>query len=395
MVYSAKDVIQTLGAREVNFPADKGADARELASLQRSLWGNLATTLSSKLTIDYNTRTILDRFFASLLQDMNHITLSEVKQFADSNWIVCGEYPVLEPKIVDIEKDDAEIWIGGIIVEMCNAFAISGRSTILFTDVVKHPLFSVYCMKYMTLKEAEKSTKAGEAILKHMKEQAGSVGATAQLNQHKAEKSLEHMKATIDNHISESRSNLEQNFTNLSGEISKLKEEIPKIKQLAHESAALNSSKEIWQKRISKYKTTHWVWLLTITVLTSVFVSLMVTHGVEYVQKLPKKTDGDYAYAVILFSIIPVIAIAWILKFFGRIVSNALVLKEDAELRDAMLNTYFALIGDPEAKFDSKERILIINAIFRPLPGHQSEDVAPPTLADLAKDQLGMGKDKP
>ena len=392
---SIRYVIQTLGRREVKFPADRDANAMELSILQQSLWANLATILSSKLTIDHNTRTILDRFFASLLQDMNHITLFDVKQFADSYWIVCGEYPILDAKIVEIEKDDAEIWIGGIIVEMCNAFAISGRSTILFTEVVTHPLFSLYCMKYMTLKEAEKSTKAGEATLKHMKEQVGKFEAAAQLNQHEAKKSLEHMNATIENHISETRSNLEQNITNLSDKISKLKEEIPRIKQLAHESKSLNSSKKIWENRISKYQKTHENWLRTITILIVIFVILMVAFGGHYIKTFPKKADGDYGYVVILLSIIPIIAIAWILKFFGRIVSNALVLKEDAELRDAMLNTYFALIGDPEAKFDSKERILIINAIFRPLPGHQSEDVAPPTLADLAKDQLGMSKDKP
>ena len=391
---SIRNIIQTLGRRERKFEPDRDANAHQLVGHQQVSWHNLASILPSKLNIEHNTRTILLRFFASLLQEINNVALAEVKQFSDGYWTVCSEYPILEQKIIDVENDHAPIWIGGIIVEMCTAFAISGRSTILFTEVITHPLFSLFCIKYMTLKEAERSTETGEAILKDMQEQAGSVRAAAQMSYREVEKSIENMKASVETHISESRSNLEQNIVSLSDKISKLEEDIPRIKQLAHESAALNSSKKIWENRISKYKTTHWVSLGLITFVIIVFVCLTVAYGGDYIKKFPIKADGDYAYAVILFSIIPVIAIAWILKFFGRIVSNSLVLKEDAELRDAMLNTYFALIGDPEAKFDSKERILIINAIFRPLPGHQSEDVAPPTLADLAKDQVGMGKDK-
>jgi hypothetical protein len=391
---SIRNIIQTLGRREVKFLADRDANARELSGQQPSFWSNLASRLQLPPNLDHNSRVTLQNFFASLLQDIKNSPQLTVDQDADGDWIVHSKYPILETQFMDEAVKYTDILIGGIIVEMCNSFATLGRNTATFNNIVTHPFFSLSCMKYMTLKEAERSTKAGEAILKDMQEQAGSVRGAAQLSYHEAKKSIENMKASVETHISESRSELEQKIVNLSDNISKLEEEIPRIKQLAHESAALNSSKEIWEKRISKYKITHWVWLGLITILIGIFVGLIVAFGGDYIKKFPTKTDGDYGYVVILLSIIPIIAIAWLLKFFGRIVSNALVLKEDAELRDAMLNTYFALIGDPEAKFDSKERILIINAIFRPLPGHQSEDIAPPTLADLAKEQLGMGKDK-
>ena len=57
-----------------------------------------------------------------------------------------------------------------------------------------------------------------------------------------------------------------------------------------------------------------------------------------------------------------------------------------------MLETYFNLISDPNAKFEDKERSLILKAIFRPLPGQKCDEVNPPTLPDFVKDHFG-GKD--
>jgi hypothetical protein len=88
-----------------------------------------------------------------------------------------------------------------------------------------------------------------------------------------------------------------------------------------------------------------------------------------------------------------VIAIAWVFRMVARWVMSSLTLGDDAEQRRAMLETYFALVGDPNAKMEPSDRILILNAIFRPLPGHQSEDVAPPTLTDLIKSEISGKKD--
>ena len=205
---SIRKIIQTLGRREREFKPDREADANQLAGQQLGLWTNLAKNLSSTLNLDENTTAMLDRFFASLVQDIDKPARFKVEQFADSNWYVQGKYPILEKAFIADAVKYSDILTGGIIVEMCYTFAVLGENTDIFSEVVTHPLFSLFCMKYMTLREAERSTKTGEAILKDMQEQAGSVRSAAQMSYREVEKSIENMKASVETHVSESRSNL-------------------------------------------------------------------------------------------------------------------------------------------------------------------------------------------
>ncbi len=50
-----------------------------------------------------------------------------------------------------------------------------------------------------------------------------------------------------------------------------------------------------------------------------------------------------------------------------------------------MTRTYRALVADKDSGVAEKDRLVMLNAIFRPLPGTQVDEVAPPTILDLMK----------
>ena len=55
-----------------------------------------------------------------------------------------------------------------------------------------------------------------------------------------------------------------------------------------------------------------------------------------------------------------------------------MTLRADAQHRQSMLETYLALRGEVGLK--DEERVIILTALFRPLPG-QGPDENPPTVA--------------
>ncbi|WP_180966874.1 pentapeptide repeat-containing protein [Cohaesibacter celericrescens] len=79
---------------------------------------------------------------------------------------------------------------------------------------------------------------------------------------------------------------------------------------------------------------------------------------------------------------IPVAAIAWILRLISRFTLQNLTLANDAGQRKICIDTYAKLVGT-EGALDEKDRAIMLNSIFRPLPGSQQEDISPPNLLDL------------
>jgi hypothetical protein len=82
---------------------------------------------------------------------------------------------------------------------------------------------------------------------------------------------------------------------------------------------------------------------------------------------------------------IPVLGAAWLLRLISRFLNNNQVLADDARHRQVMTQTYLALVADPNSQVTEKDRLIMLNAIFRPLPGAQTDEVAPPTILDLLK----------
>jgi hypothetical protein len=166
--------------------------------------------------------------------------------------------------------------------------------------------------------------------------------------------------------------------------------QIEALKNQIHETNALQTATHVWKQKQTRHRVTFGFGLAGLGIVVVGLITFFLFEVPDLFARLPRKTpDNDIPYGVVALCFVPIIAIGWILRIVGRWVTNALTLSEDAEQRRAMLDTYFSLVGDPNAKMEETDRILILNAIFRPLPGYQTEDVAPPTLLDLARDAVG------
>lgn len=157
-------------------------------------------------------------------------------------------------------------------------------------------------------------------------------------------------------------------------------------KQQVTETEIFRSAVSLWERKASAHRKAYRGWLLSLFACVVGIIVIVVYKGPEIYPVLPKaKESNDVTYLVLAACVASVIGIGWLLRFFGRFVTENMIMHHDAQQRAVMLQVYLHLVGDPSSKIEQTDRTLIFSAIFRALPGHQVEDVAPPTLADLIK----------
>ena len=119
---------------------------------------------------------------------------------------------------------------------------------------------------------------------------------------------------------------------------------------------------------------------LTILCLPIIFI---IYYGVD----TPIKTINDissekiYIYGIIILSLIG--SAAWIIRLISRIYIQNLNLYADAKHRAVLVRLFLALQNEGGVKADEKERVLLLNALFRPIGESKDDDLAPPSLLDL------------
>jgi len=174
----------------------------------------------------------------------------------------------------------------------------------------------------------------------------------------------------------------------IGGKIELFEKDIESIRSYAIEKEKLKGIEAIWSKKEYVHKIISRIGLAIIVSMLFAFPILVMYHWpsikIEYLE-LVKQSGG--LLTVPLF-VVPVLALAWALRIINKVVMNEFVLADDASQRTALLKTYYMLVGDEDAKMQQGDRLLVLNALFRPLPGHQNEEISPPNFSDLLKEMI-------
>ncbi len=126
---------------------------------------------------------------------------------------------------------------------------------------------------------------------------------------------------------------------------------------------------------------------LFIAGLSLVPYSLQQNWVSGYVADL-KQIPADHQFLTIVLLLVPVLSLAWVLKFFAKLCLENFSLSTDARFRDAQVATYLKLLSHPSKPINESERILALTSLFRPLPGTGGSDFSPPTTLELLKDAI-------
>lgn len=164
------------------------------------------------------------------------------------------------------------------------------------------------------------------------------------------------------------------------------------------EELKIDTTKKLWDQRA--INSTWAFWLSAITIAVTIFyppywafhhlddvISILRKIGDAAVQGLPADASAAQLTAATISRLVvisaPLALYFWAIKLMIRFNTRSMILMDDARQRQTTMDTYFHLVEKDKAT--PEERGLMLNALFKPLPGQGQENVEPPSFLDLTK----------
>jgi hypothetical protein len=157
------------------------------------------------------------------------------------------------------------------------------------------------------------------------------------------------------------------------------------FKESLSEELKLKSANDLWKDRARWHRLAAIIYFILFGSLVLGVLLFGLWNFTAIVKELPKDSAGHIEYAGLALLGIAALGIGWCLKLLARFVHTNSILGDDSRQRQAMTRTYLSLVADKESQVTKEDRIIMLNAIFRPLHGSQNDEVAPPTILDLMK----------
>ncbi|MEP6435442.1 MAG: DUF6161 domain-containing protein, partial [Lentilitoribacter sp.] len=151
----------------------------------------------------------------------------------------------------------------------------------------------------------------------------------------------------------------------------------------------LKSAFDLWDDKEKRHKKAFYIGI-------GIFVFLIVTvAGIAAYLNDPlfgyfgqvfaaSKDSLTQAFSHLILITLPLGVMVWILRTVLRWANLNLALAEDAAQRSVMAQTYVNLLTNGDVTEDKDDRKVMLEAIFRALPGIQEMDTAPPSIINFS-----------
>lgn len=159
------------------------------------------------------------------------------------------------------------------------------------------------------------------------------------------------------------------------------KNKIEALKEQVAESMRLATNRNLWSSRTAYHQRSMLLSFLAMTVgvlATVAFIAKVALPELEP-KLIDMLTRQSYMTPKLILIVLCVIGVAWVLRFVARSIADNMTLRADAAHRQSMLDTYLAMRG--EGLMSDADRSVILNALFRPLPGQSNDELNPPMPA--------------
>lgn len=374
------ELLSQLTRRAIHFPTDRQGDARALASMQPTAWRAL---------INYTTKTIgTDREEKSMFESMGRTLLQSLEAFAGHGAIVegpLGQGWIVEPRLPIIDAnwieqnasylaEDAWFSLAAVFVAVSDQISLirtlRAQNNATAASISGDPRF-ISAMAEVALM---RTASAGE--IKRTLADLRDAKATIQQELNNAAAHNARYEVALNSY--------EADWNDFRAAKEK---ELAALRQQVSDSIRLDASHNLWRERSSA----HLKWSLgafaVMLVCIIALVTIVLSYGLPAIEPTAFEivTRSGYTTHKLIVISLCVIGAAWVLRFVARSIVENMSLRSDAQHRQSMLETYLALRGEVGLK--DEERVIILNALFRPLPG-QTPDENPPTPAGEAFQKL-------
>ncbi len=148
-------------------------------------------------------------------------------------------------------------------------------------------------------------------------------------------------------------------------------------------SFVLETAMRLWKTKAAQHTRLFYIGAAVFVLAILLPVGLVIENWdrltTEFAKLVPR--DQPFAFGSLILVTIPALGYAWILRLFSRFTLQNMILADDASQRRVLANTFIRLVG--EGKVEDKDRTIMLNALFRPIPGAKEQDIQPPNLADF------------
>jgi hypothetical protein len=161
-------------------------------------------------------------------------------------------------------------------------------------------------------------------------------------------------------------------------------EEIDRLKNVYANFLKLDSTHKYFVKKSRSHKYSA-IWSFILFCIIIMIIIFIVVANLSQLNDILNRIKSDNSIVYVFLLSVLFGSVAWVLRLISRFYVHNMMLWSDADQRAAMVTAYLALQSEGGIRQDEKERILILNAIFRPLSESKDEDLAPPSLLDFVK----------
>lgn len=156
--------------------------------------------------------------------------------------------------------------------------------------------------------------------------------------------------------------------------------EMARIKNEYEEELRLRSASSYWKTKEEQHAFAARLWLGVFG--GTAFTLLIALFGLApiYLRSLPHNAAGDIGISGLAAVTLPALMILWVMRHLSRLFVTHFHQREDARQRRVLITTYLALHNKSAAS--DAERLLILQALFRPNATKDDDDFGAQSLID-------------
>ncbi|MBR0983321.1 DUF6161 domain-containing protein [Bradyrhizobium liaoningense] len=338
---------------EARFGANQETEAKQFRDQQVERWASILASITNRLPSTPSTSNYAQvvRGFENALRNLDDQLFVLNRDSESGGWLVASSVPLFarDESDIGVEKED-DIWLHvGVVVYWLSKVAI-GRN-----ELTVHPSVAFFQDPRVFRGVADAATPDLESA-RNLVSRARQADALLEASKRDLQSKVEEFDAAI---------------------------------AKTREDGIFKSANALWNEKARRHTLSYSIGFLVIIVLIASGPILISAYHIDTWSLLPKNQQtGEFTYLAALIVALGFVAVAWIFRMLGRFVLDNFTLASDARQREMILRTFLTLVGTPEAGMQEGERVLILNAIFRPVPGQGPDDPAPSSLIDLMKDAL-------
>ena len=195
----------------------------------------------------------------------------------------------------------------------------------------------------------------------------------------------------------------ERQKNEFNNQISTFNKDIEELKAFYHEKLRSEAPAEYWGKKARKHAWTGRATMALFFVLSAVFAYYAHELASILVDSITAATaasgpdaqeswvnaQGSFqlAFTRILVILVPGFFAVWLLRVLLKVGLSNLAIADDARHRVTLVGMFRSLT-EHGAQVSEADRILMLNALFRPTPGTTDDDTGPPNWFEVMMEQL-------